>query len=113
MTKGSTSVFKAPTTKRWRRLRPIAVGAQTLYAPPYTQRVVYFRELETCFAGLCWISDAAGVSDQKDWVSITPEELTPIVRDAIGSIPEQANCQCQYTWVGSEDRLPSWYLAMR
>ena len=87
-------------------------GADVVCTTIYPE-VVYFRELETCFAGLCWISDTAGVSDQKDWVSLTPEELTPIVRDAVGSIPEQANCQCQNTWAGSEDRLPSWYLAMR
>ena len=87
-------------------------GADVVCTTIYPE-VVYFRELETCFAGLCWISDVAGVSDQKDWVSLTPEELTPIVRDAIGSIPEQANCQCQNTWAGSEDRLPSWYLDMR
>ena len=87
-------------------------GADIVCTTIYPE-VVYFRELETCFAGLCWISDAAGVSDQKDWVNITPEELTPIIRDAIGSIPEQANCECQRTWVGSEDRLPSWYRTMR
>ena len=75
--------------------------------------VVYFRELEICFAGLCWISDAAGVSAQKDWVRITPEELTPIVREAIRDLPEQANCECQRTWEGSDTQLPEWYLAMR
>ena len=87
-------------------------GADIVCTTIYPE-VVYFRELETCFAGLCWISDAAGVSDQKDWINITPEELTPIIRDAIGSTPAQANCECQRTWVGSEDRLPHWYLAMR
>ncbi len=35
---GVNICVQGPTTKRWRRLRPIAVGAQTLYAPPYTQR---------------------------------------------------------------------------
>ena len=87
-------------------------GADIVCTTIYPE-VVYFRELETCFAGLCWISDAAGVSDQKDWINITPEELTPIVRDAIGSIPAQANCECQRTWMGSEDRLPHWYRTMR
>ena len=91
-------------------------GADIVCTTIYPE-VVYFRELEICFAGLCWISDAAGVSDEKDWIHITPEELTPIIRDAIGSIPAQANCECQRTWertwVGSEDRLPPWYRAMR
>lgn len=80
-------------------------GADIVCTTIYPE-VVYFRELETCFAGLCWISDAAGVSDWKDWVNITPEELTPIIRGAIGFIPAQANCECQRAWVGSEDRLP-------
>ena len=88
------------------------LGADIVCTTVYPE-VVYFRELEICFAGLCWISDAAGVSAQRDWVRITPEELAPIIRDAIASIPEQANCECQRTWTGSEDRLPSWYLAMR
>ena len=88
------------------------LGADIVCTTVYPE-VVYFRELEICFAGLCWISDAAGVSAQKDWVRITPEELTPIIRDAIGSIPEQADCDCQRTWDGSETSLPSWYLAMR
>ena len=87
-------------------------GADIVCTTIYPE-VVYFRELETCFAGLCWISDAAGVSDQKDWVRITPEELTPLIREAIGAIPEQAHCECQRTWVGRENRLPPWYLAMR
>ena len=87
-------------------------GADIVCTTIYPE-VVYFRELEICFAGLCWISDAAGVSHQKDWVNITPEELTPIIRDAIASIPAQANCECQRTWMGSEDRLPPWYLARR
>jgi 5'-methylthioadenosine phosphorylase len=87
-------------------------GADIVCTTVYPE-VVYFRELEICFAGLCWISDAAGVSAQKDWVRITPEELTPIVRDAIASIPEKANCECQRTWAGSETPLPEWYLERR
>ncbi len=87
-------------------------GADIVCTTIYPE-VVYFRELEICFAGLCWVSDAAGVSAQKDWVRITPEELTPIIRDAIASIPEQANCECQRTWAGSETPLPPWYLATR
>ena len=87
-------------------------GADIVCTTVYPE-VVYFRELETCFAGLCWVSDAAGVSDEKDWVMITAEELTPIIRDAIDAIPEQANCRCQSAWDGNEEKLPSWYLAIR
>ena len=87
-------------------------GADIVCTTIYPE-VVYFRELEICFAGLCWISDAAGVSAQKDWVRITPEELTPIIRDAIASIPGPANCDCQRTWAGSEIQLPQWYLDSR
>lgn len=87
-------------------------GADIICTTVYPE-VVYFRELEICFAGLCWISDAAGVSAQKDWVRITPEELTPLIREAIRDLPEQANCECQGTWKGSDTQLPQWYLEMR
>ena len=87
-------------------------GADIVCTTVYPE-VVYFRELETCFAGLSWVSDVAGIADEKDWVMMTAEELTPIIRDAIAGIPEQAGCPCQRTWVGNEDKLPSWYLAIR
>ena len=87
-------------------------GADIVCTTVYPE-VVYFRELEICFAGLCWISDSAGVSAQKDWVRVTPEELTPIIRDAIRNIPQQPNCECQRTWEGSDTQVPQWYLAMR
>ena len=44
---------------------------------------------------------------------MTPEELIPIARDAIGAVPLQAACRCQGTWTGDEGKLPPWYLSMR
>lgn len=87
-------------------------GADIVCTTIYPE-VVYYRELEICFAGLCWVCDVAGVTYEKDWVMITAEELTPIIRDAISALPEQPNCRCQSTWVGDEGKLPPWYLAMR
>lgn len=87
-------------------------GADIVCTTVYPE-VVYFRELEMCFAGLCWISDVAGVSDEKDWVMISPEELIPIIRDAVAAMTEKADCGCQRTWDGNEDKLPLWYAAMR
>jgi 5'-methylthioadenosine phosphorylase len=87
-------------------------GADIICTTVYPE-VVYFRELEMCFAGLCWVCDVAGVTDEKDWVMITADELIPIVRDAIKSMPDNADCRCQRTWDGNEGVLPRWYRDMR
>lgn len=59
--------------------------------------VVYFRELEMCFAGLSWLSDVAGIEDERNWVMITAEELAPIMRRAMGDFDAPAGCNCQQT----------------
>ncbi len=87
-------------------------GADLVSTTIYPE-VVYFRELEICFAGLCWVSDVAGVEDSKDWKMITLEELKEIVSKAVGSISEDGSCRCTGTWDGTEDILPEWYLKMR
>ena len=87
-------------------------GADIICTTIYPE-VVYFRELEICFAGLCWVSDAAGVEDEKDWKMITLEELQAIVSVAVGAIAERPECRCPRTWKGVEDMLPEWYLKMR
>ena len=87
-------------------------GADIVCTTGYPE-VVYFRELEICFAGLCWVCDIAGVEDAKDWKMITLEELKQIVSRAVGSIPENGTCRCAQTWNGMEDKLPEWYMKMR
>ena len=87
-------------------------GADIISTTIYPE-VVYFRELETCYAGLAWLSDVAGVEDETDWVMITPEAVAPIVRRAINELPADLDCHCQTTWAGAEDNLPPWYRAIR
>ena len=87
-------------------------GADIICTTIYPE-VVYFRELEMCYAGLAWLSDVAGVEDEADWVMITPDELAPILRRAITDLPTDLDCQCQSTWSGAEDTLPPWYRAIR
>lgn len=87
-------------------------GADIICTTIYPE-VVYFRELEVCFAGICWVSDRAGVEDSRDWKMITVEELQAIVSKAVGSIANVASCRCPRTWDGMEDMLPEWYLKMR
>lgn len=87
-------------------------GADIICTVVYPE-VVYFRELEICYAGIAWVCDMAADEDEKDWVMITPEELTPIVRAAVKSMPDDASCSCQTTWDGNEGRLPTWYASMR
>ena len=87
-------------------------GADIVCTTIYPE-VVYFRELEICFAGLCWVSDTAGVEDSKDWKMITLEELQAIVSGAVDSIADDRSCRCARTWDGVEDVLPDWYLKIR
>ena len=88
------------------------LGADIICTTVYPE-VVYYRELEMCFAGICWVCDMAGEAGERDWVMISPEELTPIIRAAVAAIPENAACTCQSTWVGNEEKLPAWYREMR
>ena len=88
------------------------LGADIICTTVYPE-VVYFRELEMCFAGICWVCDLAGEEGQRDWVMISPEELAPIVRAAVAAIPDATSCSCQSTWVGNEDKLPAWYREIR
>ena len=69
-------------------------GADIVCTTIYPE-VVYFRELEMCFAGLSWLSDVAGVEDERDWVMITAEELAPIMSRAIGNLDAPTDCRCQ------------------
>ena len=55
----------------------------------------------------------AGKAGERDWVMISPEELTPIMRAAVAAVPDSASCSCQATWVGNEEKLPAWYREMR
>ena len=87
-------------------------GADIICTTIYPE-VVYFRELEMCFAGLSWLSDIAGVEDETDWVMITVEELAPIMRRAIGALGASADCNCQHTWDPNDVSLPEWYRAIR
>ena len=87
-------------------------GADVVCTAIYPE-VAYFRELETCYAGLSWLSDVAGVEDQADWVMMTPDELAPVIRRAIGEIPDSPACGCQDAWAGSEESLPRWYRDIR
>ncbi len=86
-------------------------GADIVCTTIYPE-VVYFRELEMCFAGLSWLSDAAGVEEERDWVMITLEDLAPIMRRAIGDLDTPTDCRCQQTWA-DDDSLPDWYRAIR
>lgn len=88
------------------------LGANIICTTVYPE-VVYYRELEMCFAGLSWVCDMAGEAGERDWVMISPEELAPIMRAAIAAVPTSAACSCQSTWVGQEDKLPSWYRDIR
>ena len=88
------------------------LGADIICTTVYPE-VVYFRELEICFAGICWVCDMAGEDDERDWVMISPEELAPIMRAAVAAIPDTAKCACQSTWAGNEEKLPAWYREMR
>ncbi len=88
------------------------LGADIICTTVYPE-VVYFRELEMCFAGICWICDIAGEEGERDWVMISPEELGPIVRAAVAAVPDAVSCSCQSTWVGNEDKLPAWYREIR
>ena len=88
------------------------LGADIICTTVYPE-VVYYRELEMCFAGICWVCDMAGEAGERDWVMISPEELTPIIRAAVAAIPENAACTCQSTWEGNEEKLPAWYREMR
>lgn len=87
-------------------------GADIVCTTIYPE-VVYFRELEMCFAGLSWLSDVAGEEDERDWVMITAEELAPIMRRAIGDLGDPSDCLCQQTWAANDDSLPDWYRAIR
>ena len=87
-------------------------GADIVCTTIYPE-VVYFRELEICFAGLCWVSDMAGVEDSRDWKMIELEELQAILSGAVGSISEHSACRCPRTWDGIENLLPDWYLKLR
>ena len=87
-------------------------GADLICTTIYPE-VVYFKELEMCYAGLAWLSDVAGVEDMADWVMMTPEELAPIVRRGIRDLPADLDCHCQVTWSGAEDTLPRWYRDIR
>lgn len=87
-------------------------GADIVCTTVYPE-VIYFRELEMCFAGLSWICDMAATIDEKDWVMIEAEELIPIMREAITAIPESPKCRCQNTWDENERVLPAWYREMR
>ena len=64
------------------------LGADVICTTIYPE-VVYYRELETCFAGLCWMSDNSGIQDAKDWLSVAPDEIIPMLRSAIASIPQE------------------------
>ncbi|MDA0768944.1 MAG: hypothetical protein O2821_01820 [Chloroflexi bacterium] len=88
------------------------LGADIICTTVYPE-VVYFRELEICFAGIAWVCDMAGEAGERDWAMITPEELTPIMRAAVAAVPDTAACNCQSTWVGMEEKLPAWYREMR
>ena len=87
-------------------------GADVVCTAIYPE-VAYFRELETCYAGLAWLSDVAGVEDQADWVMMTPDELAPVIRRAIAEIPDSPACGCQNAWAGSVESLPQWYRDIR
>ena len=87
-------------------------GADIICTTIYPE-VVYFRELEMCYAGLSWMSDIAGMEDERDWVMMTSEELAPIIRGAIGGLDAPLDCRCQKTWSESDERLPDWYQAIR
>ena len=58
------------------------------------------------FAGRSWLSDVAGVEDDRDWVIITLEELAPIMRRAISDLGAPTGCRCQQTWAANDDSLP-------
>ncbi|MBI51081.1 MAG: hypothetical protein CL781_07295 [Chloroflexi bacterium] len=95
------------------------LGADIVSTAIYPE-VVYYRELEMCFAGLSWITDSGSDNDEKNWVRIGVDELSSIVREAIKNIPDVSNCRCQSTWIGNESdhyndttSLPSWYLDIR
>ena len=81
-------------------------GADIICTTIYPE-VVYFRELEMCYAGLAWLSDVAGVEDEADWVMITPDDLAPILRRAVTDLPADLDCQCQSTWSGAEEDPPT------
>ena len=87
-------------------------GADIVCTTIYPE-VVYFRELEMCFAGLSWLSDVAGEEDERDWVMITAEELAPIMRRAIGDLDAPSDCRCRQTWPANDESLPDWYRAIR
>ena len=88
------------------------LGADIVCTAIYPE-VVYYRELEMCYAGLSWVSDIAGMQDEKTWHMASPDEVAPIVRAALASLPTSADCRCRHTWDGDEGKLPAWYLAMR
>ena len=95
------------------------LGADIVCTTIYPE-VVYFRELEMCYAGLAWITDAGADNDEKNWVRIEVDEVNPIIKQAIENIPDESECRCQNTWRGNESdhynetsSLPSWYLDIR
>ena len=95
------------------------LGADIVCTTIYPE-VVYYRELEMCFAGLAWITDSGSDNDEKNWIRIGVDELKPIVRQAIQNIPDHSACRCQNTWRENESdhynetsSLPPWYLEIR
>jgi len=95
------------------------LGADIVCTTIYPE-VVYYRELEMCFAGLAWITDSGSDNDEKNWIRIGVDELKPIVWQAIQNIPDHSACRCQNTWRENESdhynetsSLPPWYLEIR
>lgn len=85
------------------------MGADIISTTIYPE-LIYARELGICLASICWISDMAGQASTKDWLRMSEEEVTAILRAAVKLIPpEPQSCQCQTAWKAEVQRKDPWY----